>query len=261
MVDRRVLLGAVGGALVLALSALSAAALGTSPSAPKATSTGALTTYGYGVARSNDDTTQRAIHSLSTNPSWDASLDGAVYGQPLVYDGVAYVATEGDTVYALGATTGHVLWRVHIGNPVPVAVVDEAPTLSNGCGDIDPLGITGTPVIDTANNELYAAEETLYGGGHWQNIRHWLVAVSLTSHRELWRRSIDPPHANDPADYYIAAEQQRPALTLLGSRIYVEYGGLSGDCGTYHGYVVSVPVTSGGALLSYQVPTQREGGI
>jgi polyvinyl alcohol dehydrogenase (cytochrome) len=224
-------------------------------------SLGGITTYHYGNSRSGDDTVGPAIRNLSSNPKWDDSLDGAVYGEPLVYDGRVYVATENDTIYALAAKKGNVIWHVHVGTAVETSVIDSAPTLSNGCGDISPLGITGTPVIDTATNEIFAAEETEVGGNHWQDIRHWMVAVSLITHKEVWHRAIDPPHANNGKHFYIAAEQQRPALTLLDNRVYAAFGGLYGDCGQYHGYVVDLPVSGRGELVSYQVPTQREGGI
>jgi hypothetical protein len=99
------------------------------------------------------------------------------------------------------------------------------------------------------------------GGDSWQDIQHWLVAVSLSTHLEVWHRQIDPPGGNDGNHYYIPAEQQRPALTLLDGRVYVEFGGLNGDCGQYHGYVVDLPESGDGALVSYQIPTRREGAI
>ena len=224
-------------------------------------SLGDLTTFGYGNARSGTDTVDPTIATLSSAPVWDDSLSGAVYGQPLIYDATVYVGTEDDVVYGIGATTGKVLWSLRVGDAVSSAVIDTAPTLSGACGDISPLGITGTPVIDTATNEIFVAEETEVGGDDWQDIQHWLVAVSLGTHTEMWHRQIDPPGANNASDYYIPAEQQRPALTLLDGRIYVEFGGLDGDCGQYRGYVVDLPVSGNGALVSYQVPTQREGGI
>lgn len=154
------------------------------------------------------------------------------------------------------------LWRLRVGNAVNVSVVDSTPTVSNGCGDINPLGITGTPVIDPSRNVLYAAEETETSSGDtWQGISHWLVAVSLSNHRLLWHRDIDPPNANSPDSYYIPAEQQRPAVTLANGRLYVPFGGLDGDCGQYHGYVVAVAESGAGPLESYQVPTEREGAI
>jgi hypothetical protein len=43
--------------------------------------------------------------------------------------------------------------------------------------------------------------------------------------------------------------------------VYVAYGGLDGDCSNYHGWVVASSTDGNGPLLSYQVPTTREGGI
>jgi polyvinyl alcohol dehydrogenase (cytochrome) len=257
---------AIGGISAADASARTAALRGTSlrssvtPRTPL-TALGDLTTYGYSNSRSGEDPVDPAINHLSAGPSWDATLDGSVYGQPLVYGGQVFVGTENDSVYALSAKTGKVAWRAHVGNTVSTSVIDQAPGLGGGCGNIDPLGITGTPVIDTAKRELFAAEETAVGGNSWQDIRHWLVAVSLTTHRELWHHEIDPPHANNPNYYYIPALQQRPAATLLDGRVYVEFGGLSGDCGQYHGYVVDVAETGRGGVNTYQVPSQREAAI
>ena len=240
-------------------STTTAAATTTPP--PPAPSLGDLTTYGYGNTRSDTDTVDPTIATLSSSAAWDDRLGAAVYGQPLVYDATVYVGSENDVLYALAAKSGRMLWNLHIGHAVSASVIRTAPTLSGGCGDIDPLGITGTPVIDTQTNEIFLAEETEVGGSDWQHIQHWLVAVSLGTHREIWHRPIDPPNGNDASDYYIPAELQRPALTLLDSRIYAEFGGLYGDCGQYHGYVVSIPTTGNGSLVTYQVPTQREGAI
>jgi hypothetical protein len=57
------------------------------------------------------------------------------------------------------------------------------------------------------------------------------------------------------------AHQQRSALTLLGGRVYIGYGGLAGDCARYFGSVVSLPTAGGRPLASYVIPTTREGGI
>jgi len=223
---------------------------------------GDLLTYDYDNARSGHDAVDPAIRNLSSKAAWDDHLNGGVYAEPLVYNATAYVATENDSLYAISARSGKVLWHVHVGTSVSTSIIDSAPTLGRGCGDISPLGITGTPVIDTALNEIFVAEETeLPGYKDWQGIRHWLVAIGLTDHSVLWHRDIDPLYPNNPAHYYIAAEQQRPAVTLANGRLYVPFGGLSGDCGQYHGYVVDVPVSGAGPLVSYQVPTDREGAI
>ena len=84
-------------------------------------------------------------------------------------------------------------------------MVDSAPTLSGGCGDINLLGITGTPVIDPATDEIFVAEETVVGVDDWQDVQHWVVAVSLVTHKELWHRQVDPPDGNQASHYYIPA--------------------------------------------------------
>jgi outer membrane protein assembly factor BamB len=43
--------------------------------------------------------------------------------------------------------------------------------------------------------------------------------------------------------------------------VYIGYGGLFGDCGNYHGWVVASRTDGSGPLVAYQVPTSREGGI
>src|SRR3954451_13783218 len=63
--------------------------------------------------------------------AWRKQLDGAVYAQPLVVKGKVVVATEDNTVYAF-RTGGHLLWRHHLGTPVPRSALP--------CGNIDPLG-------------------------------------------------------------------------------------------------------------------------
>jgi outer membrane protein assembly factor BamB len=84
---------------------------------------------------------------------------------------------------------------------------------------------------------------------------HELFALDLTTGATRWHRTVDPPGL--PAN----VEQQRGALTLAGGRVYVPYGGLYGDCGSYKGAVVSVPADGSGDLAAYIVPTARMAGI
>jgi outer membrane protein assembly factor BamB len=172
--------------------------------------------------------------------AWTRQLDGAVYGQPLAVGGLVVAATEGDSVYGLDRASGRVRWRVHVGTPVPRSVLP--------CGNIDPLGITGTTAYDPATGLAYAVAETT--GFH-----HVLVGVSVTSGHVAFRRDIRTPDGQPRFD------QQRAALALAGGRVYVAFGGLAGDCGPYRGSVVGVPVSGSGPLVSYVVPTARQGGI
>ncbi len=171
--------------------------------------------------------------------AWTRRLDGAVYGQPLAIGGTVIAATENDSVYELDWASGRVRWRRHLGTPVPLSALP--------CGDIDPLGITGTPAYDPATKLVYAvAEETGY--------RHVLYGLTLTGQVRVDRTLPTPDH--EPR-----YDQQRPAITLDAGRVYVAFGGLDGDCGPYIGSVVSVPVSGTGPMTSYRVPTSREGAI
>jgi outer membrane protein assembly factor BamB len=172
--------------------------------------------------------------------AWHATLDGAVYGQPLVLDGRVIAATERNSVYALAGADGHILWSVSLGSPEPGS---DLP-----CGDIDPLGITGTGAYDEATGLVFVVAETVGG-------RHTLVGIDAVSGAVVLRRPLPPPRGSE------IAHQQRAALTVLNGWVYVAYGGLYGDCGDYIGSVVAAPTTGLGPLRTYAVPTTREAGI
>ncbi len=168
------------------------------------------------------------------------ALDAKVYASPIVINGVTIVATENNTVYAFGPNYG-LRWAKHLGPP---ARASELP-----CGNIDPLGITGTPVYGAKYNVVYVAAEL--GGPP----RHRLYALSFTDGTRRWDRSLDLP------DVETRAMQQRGALTVTGGRVWVPFGGLAGDCGAYKGRLVGYYRYGGGTPASYTVPTTREGGI
>jgi outer membrane protein assembly factor BamB len=169
-----------------------------------------------------------------------ATLDGDVYAEPLVVGGQVYAATNRDTVYDLDAASGQTVWQVHLAEPI---LRSQLP-----CGDIDVTGITSTPVADPGHGLLYVVT---FG----QPGRHELVALDLATGAIKFRQSIDPPGANP------LVEQQRAALVAANGLIYVAYGGLFGDCGDYHGWLVAASESDGSIKASYQVPSQREAGI
>ena len=195
-------------------------------------------TYGRDAARS--DVAAGVATPGPLTVSWQAHLDGAVYGQPLLVGTMVIAATENDSIYGLDQATGRVIWRRHVGTPVPLA---DLP-----CGNIDPLGITGTPVYNPASGLVYAVAET--SGYH-----HVLVGVSVRDGSVQVERDIPAPDGQPRYD------QQRPGLTITAGRVYVAFGGLYGDCGPYRGSVVGIPLSGAGPLISYVVPTPREGAV
>jgi outer membrane protein assembly factor BamB len=172
--------------------------------------------------------------------AWKAHLDGAVYGSPLVVGGRVIAVTEGDSLYSLDMHTGQVLWRTNVGTPVPLSTLP--------CGDIDPLGITSTPVYDPATRLVFAVAEVT-------GPVHILIGVDVDTGQVKVHRAADAP-GMDPQ-----AQQQRAALALSQGIVYIGYGGLAGDCSDYHGWVVGLRTDGLGPMLFYQVPTTRQGGI
>lgn len=208
------------------------------PGRPQPTNAADWPTYHHDNGRTGAATGTAPLGTLS--PAWRAPLDGAVYGQPLVLGDKVIAATENDTVYALAAEDGHVLWSRHVGTPQPGA---DLP-----CGNIDPLGITSTPAYDAATGLVFTLAETSGGG-------HLLTGIDVTTGAVTLSRPAEPPSGD------AKAHQQRAALTVLDGWVYIAYGGLFGDCGDYIGSVVAAPTTNLGPLRTFAVPTPREGGI
>ena len=88
---------------------------------------------------------------------FDTSINGQVYAQPLVSDGILFIATETNWVYGLDRLTGEIKWSRNVGPAWNVMDV--------GCGDLMPsMGITGTPVVDTDAGTAYFISKTYLDG-------------------------------------------------------------------------------------------------
>jgi outer membrane protein assembly factor BamB len=211
-----------------------------SSAAPPSTSGAQWLTWGGDPTRSGvtaDGPDPQGLHKAWTS----TPLDGQVYGEPLVVGNSVIVATEGNSVYAFDATTGALQWQhLHLGDPV------DGSTLP--CGNVNPLGITSTPVADPATNRLYVV-------GMMQPDHHELVALDLRTGAELFREPVDAQGA-DPT-----VHNQRGALTLANGRVYVAYGGRFGDCGDYKGRIVSVAADGSGTPAEYAIRADRQGGF
>ena len=197
----------------------------------------AWTTYHRDPGRSGYD--PEATSPIVPVLAWQSlDLGAPIWQQPLILGTRAYVATVGDDIYALDASSGAVIWSKHAGTPVPAG--------SLPCGDVTPtVGIVGTPVIDLATNAIYAVADTWDAGK--AEAHHILVGYSLPNGAEVLRTPVDPP-GEDPK-----AHLQRTALTLDAGRVVFGFGGNDGDCGTYRGTVVAAPEL-GGAPTFWQVP-------
>jgi polyvinyl alcohol dehydrogenase (cytochrome) len=187
--------------------------------------------------RQGDDSSDPGL--TSPVPAWtSAKLDGQLYAQPLIAGNQVIEATENNTVYSLDASDGQVQWSTHLGTPRTSAIV---------CGDINPQGITSTPVIDGGNVYVVANIQTGSSGFYFD-----LVSLSLGTGAVNWQANIDPPDTSNPSGITWSDEaltmEDRGALLVADGRVFVPMGGNDGDCGGYHGYVVGYPETGSGSL-------------
>ena len=211
------------------------------------------TTYHKDGTRNGYDASAPAFPATGPpSTKWSTSLDGSLYAEPLALNGVIYQATENNSIYALDEITGAQIWRWHQFAPQP------DPATAVGCGNIDPVGITGTPVIDPTAAIIYAVGLVAASGG---GTKYQLFAVSLSNGTLVTGY---PRDIGQPNPIYL---QERAALAISpsGGMVYVAFGGWVGDCQPYHPYVIGVPVGAslGQPQLVYQPQssTQGEAGI
>jgi hypothetical protein len=201
--------------------------------------------------------TQAAVQSIHRDTTFSAPVTGPIYAQPLyVSNGpggraALIVATEWNTLAALDASDGSLIWSSNLGTPVPLSQLP--------CGDIDPLGITGTPVIDAAARVVYLDAMTTPDDGTTK--RHRVFAVSLDDGSIVagWPFDVEGLMSSSGTIFDSSVQNQRGALILNGGMLYVPYGGHYGDCGDYHGWVVAVPVANPAAATAWATPAAAGG--
>ncbi len=201
--------------------------------------------------------TVSAISTLHRDTSFVTSgIVGNVYAQPLFVDNDAgpdlvIVATEADQIYALNAATGAAVWTVDAGTPVPLA------TLAT-CGNIDPVGVTGTPVIDPITRTLFFDAELIPASGVPTH-RVFALSVDDGSSRPGWPVDIPSNVHSGSIDFISNVQGQRGALAVVGGRVYIPYGGRFGDCGDYHGWVVGISIYNPSDIQVWLTPTHGGG--
>jgi len=200
--------------------------------------------------------TYEKARALHLDPAFDARVDGHLYAQPLYWRAASanaamlLTASESNVVQAFDAATGKELWRRSVGQPVPRSALP--------CGNINPLGITGTPVIDPDTQAIYfnAAVDDASGP------HHKLFALSLKDGSVLpgWPVDVGDALQKSGKHFDPRTQNQRTALTLLDGMVYAGYSGHYGDCGDYHGWVVGFSLHDPGKVVSFETKA-RGGGI
>jgi len=219
-----------------------------------------VVTYHNSLTRHGDymvpKLTLEAAGNMHLDRHFKAKIEGHVYAQPLYWlpagqtTGRIIVATESNIVYALDAATGATIWKTKLAPSVPLS---ELP-----CGNIDPDGITGTPVIDDAAGVVYLDALSARKPGP----RHLIYALSLSDGSILsdWPVDVQGALGKQGVSFSSSTQGERSALLLFQGNLYVNYGGNWGDCGSYNGAVIQLQV-SPPKIVAHWATRANGGGI
>jgi hypothetical protein len=224
------------------------------------------------------------------------SVDGQVYAEPLYQSNVnittgpfqgvhnaLFVATEHDSLYAIDADNGAVLWQDSFINPA--AGVTTVPSADTNTSDISPeVGITSTPVIDPATGTIYVevkTKEVVSGNNHYVQRLHALnvgsgaetlggpVVIGDTIFDGTNYTYVSGPTVNGTGDgavngkitFNALRQMDRPALTLTSGIIYMGFAS-HGDNGPYHGWVLGYNAQNLALVAAFNdTPNGSDGGI
>ena len=206
------------------------------------------------------------VNSNTFGKLFSYSIDGQAYAQPLYVAGVTmgagtaqagtrhnvvFVATEHDSVYAFdadsnGGPNASPLWKITLLDTAHGASsgATTVPNSDVGTDDINPeIGITSTPVIDTATNTLYVVGKTKENGNYFQRLH----ALNITTGAErpgspvtLAAQVNGNGNGSSGGVLYWDAklENNRAGLLLLNGIVYIAFAA-HGDQGPYHGWILA----------------------
>ena len=193
--------------------------------------------------------TPQAAASLARDLKFDGTIAGDVYAQPLYIENgpgnrpTVIAVTEMNNVYALDAVDGSVIWERNMGEPV-----SEDDLVCRG--NIDPFGITGTPIIDLASRALFFDAMVTPDGGTTK--QHFIFSVALETGdiNPGWPVDVGAVAIYNGTTFTASEQVQRPALAIVDSILYVPYGSFLDRC-DYRGWLVGVPINNPSGAMAW----------
>src|SRR6059036_1982618 len=177
--------------------------------------------------------TPSAAANLTRDLNFNGTISGNVYAQPLYIEGgpngpMIIAVTESNNIYALDAVTGTIIWQRNVGAPVSSGLP---------CGNINPVGITGTPVVDLVSRSLFF--DALIDGA---TKKHFIYSLNVDTGATNpgWPVDVNATATYNGMTFTSLVQEERGALALVNGIVYVAYSGYNGDCGMYHGWVVGI---------------------
>lgn len=220
-----------------------------------------VTTFHNDNSRTGQNTQETVLTPSNVNSSqfgklFSTTVDGYVYAQPLYVPNVQiaggthnvlYIATEHDSLYAIDADSGAILWQKSFINAS--AGITTVSNSDVNCGDLVPeIGITSTPVIDKASNTLYLVAKTKENGSYFQRLH----AIDTVTNAEKFGGPVTitasvsgngDGSSGGTVSFDPLKEANRPGLLLENGHVVIAWASHC-DNGPYHGWVMSYNASS-----------------
>jgi hypothetical protein len=116
-------------------------------------------------------------------------------------------------------------------------------------------GIRGTPVIDPASRRLFVVT------GNNPHLVHALaVDTGIEATTGGWPVTLDNAAVSSGGTTFnTSAENQHGASLLLGTTLYIPFGGEYGDGGNYYGWVIAIDIDNPGTVAGWATQSPRSG--
>jgi hypothetical protein len=191
--------------------------------------------------------------NLTRDLNFDGTIVGNVHAQPLYIEGgpngpMIIAVTASNNVYALDAVDGSIIWQTNVGTPVT----------SGLCGaPVNPFGIIGTPVVDLVSRSLFF--NAMIDG---LTKKHFVFSLNVDTGATNpgWPVDLNATVSYNGIPFTSTIENERGALALVNSIVYVPFSGHLGDCDAYHGWVVGVDINNPSSVMAWAT-TAIGGGI
>jgi fibronectin type 3 domain-containing protein len=249
-------------------------------------------TVGAGVNSNETILTPANVNSTNFGKLFATTVDGQVYAEPLYMENVnittganqgshnvVFVATEHDSLYAIDANSGTILWQDALLTAEHGGTVSSVPNSAVNSSDINPeIGITATPVIDPSTSTIFVEakeQEVASDGTHFE---HHLYAINIDngaiSNKVLIADSIGDTVVSGPSvagtgagssggvvKFDALRQMDRPGLALVGGNLYLAFAS-HGDNGPYHGWVLGYSESTLAATAVFNTdPNGSDAGI
>jgi hypothetical protein len=241
-----------------------------------------VTTHHNDNSRTGANTAETILTPSNVNIStfgklYERHVEGDVYTQPLYVRGVAtavgtrnlfFVGTSTNMVYAFDADNLSIdpdtpaIWSRRL---KPFRILTDSEICRETVGSV---GITSTPVIDTATGTMYvvtrSSTPTPGGTGDGDTFLH---ALDIRNGAERPGSPVKVsasvpgtgPLAGTQIVFDVRFQRNRPALLLQGGVVYLAFGTFSCDAGPYHGWVIGYRTSDLVRVAAFNTTTAAEG--